>query len=82
MQTNEILAAIDKQISQLQQARALLGVDADDKQRGRPKGSLSKAIKASAPAAAKTSKRTMSEAGKARNRSRAKGEMGSAEEAH
>jgi hypothetical protein len=70
MQTNEILEAIDQQISQLQQARALLTNQASQlqtgKRRGRPKSSDSKTAKVSAPAAVKTSKRTMSEEGKAR----------------
>jgi hypothetical protein len=69
MQTNEILEAIDQKISQLQQARALLTNQASQlqtgKRRGRPKSSDSKTAK-SAPAAAKTAKRTMSAEGKAR----------------
>jgi hypothetical protein len=69
MQTNEILEALDRQIAQLQQARALLTNQTSQlqtgKRRGRPKSSDSKTAK-SVPAAAKTSKRTMSAEGKAR----------------
>ena len=70
MQTNEILEAIDQQIAQLQQARAFLTNETSQlqtgKRRGRPKSSDRKTAKAIAPAAVKTSKRTMSEEGKAR----------------
>jgi hypothetical protein len=70
MQTNKILEAIDQQISQLQQARALLTNQASQlqtgKRRGRPKSSDSKTAKANAPAAVKTAKRTMSAEGRAR----------------
>jgi hypothetical protein len=69
MQTNEILEALDRQIAQLQQARALLTNQASQlqtgKRRGRPKSSDSKMAK-SVPAAANTAKRTMSAEGKAR----------------
>jgi len=74
MDINGILASIDNEISKLQQARSLLtgsSVPARSpalagKQRGRPKGSVSKSGKAPAKVAAKTSKRTMSEEGKQR----------------
>jgi len=74
MDINGILATIDNEISNLQQARSLLtgsSVPAGSpaptgKQRGRPKGSVSKSGKAPAKVAAKTSKRTMSEEGRKR----------------
>ncbi len=71
MNINDILEAIDQQITQLQQARALLaGNESSDaptgKRRGRPKGSANQTIKASAPVAAKSGKRTMSPEGRAR----------------
>ncbi len=70
MQTNEILAAIDAQITQLKQARELLAgsanAEAPAKRRGRPKGSSNKTSAPSTRIEAKASKRTMSEEGKAR----------------
>jgi len=74
MDINGILITIDNEISNLQQARALLtgssgpaGSSAPaGKQRGRPKGSVSKSGKAPAKVASKTPKRTMSEEGKQR----------------
>ncbi len=69
MQTDSILDQIDKEITRLEQARALLTGEARNEQtlkrRGRAKGSKSSAVKESA-AVAKTPRRTMSEAGKAR----------------
>ena len=81
MNTNEILEAIDQQITQLQKARALLADTAGEtaaittteqktqptgKRRGRPKGSVSKKSVAVAPVAQKAARRTMSAEGKAR----------------
>jgi hypothetical protein len=81
MNTNEILEAIDQQITQLQKARELLAGAAADapaiattqsakkspaKRRGRPKGSTNKKPEAIVPAAKKAGKRTMSAEGKAR----------------
>jgi len=74
MQTNEILEALDTQIIKLQQARAILaGVSvpttevATVKQRGRPKGSVSKPSTQTASALpVRSSKRMMSPEGKAR----------------
>jgi len=82
MNTNEILEAIDQQITQLQQARELLaGVAADapavattkqpakksaGKRRGRPKGSVNKKSVTVPPVVKKAGKRTMSAEGKAR----------------
>jgi hypothetical protein len=81
MNTDEILEAIDQQITQLQKARALLADTAGEtpvitatkeqiepagKRRGRPKGSVSKKSVAVAPVAKKTARRTMSAEGKAR----------------
>lgn len=78
MNTYEILEAIDKQITQLQQARALLS-DAtlatramtattrpSIKRRGRPKGSISKKPDSIAPAPAKKVRPSISAEGKAR----------------
>ena len=66
MQTEQILAAIDKQIAEWQQARELIAgtpaVEPAVKRRGRPKGSSNKT--ASSPM--KTPKRGMSAEGKAR----------------
>ena len=66
MNTEEILAAIDEQIAQLQQARELVSGSAFEEARaprsGRPKGSTNKA----APAPVKAEKRVMSAEGKAR----------------
>ena len=70
MNTEEILKAIDEQIAQLQQVRALLVGSttpiAVAPQRGRPKGSKNKAAAAPAPAPPKVVKRVMSAEGKAR----------------
>jgi hypothetical protein len=78
MSTHEILEAIDKQITQLQQARALLSSAAPDapavaattkpsgKRRGRPKGSVNKKSEATAPAPARKVRATISAEGKAR----------------
>ena len=82
MNTNEILEAIDQQITQLQKARELLaGVAADapavattkqpakksaGKRRGRPKGSVNKKSVTVPPVVKKAGKRTMSAEGKAR----------------
>ena len=69
MQTDAILAAIDREIAQLQHARALLAGNAvtalSGKRRGRPKGSVAKtkSLRTEAP---KAGKRTMSAEGKAR----------------
>jgi hypothetical protein len=60
MQINEILAAIEGQISQLQQARALLANNAQST------SSAGKAEKTGSPAAAKAFKRRLSAEGKAR----------------
>ena len=65
MQTEQILAAIDKQIAEWQQARQLIAGNAAEpatRRRGRPKGSPNKI--ASPPA--KAPKRVMSAEGKAR----------------
>lgn len=82
MNTNEILEAIDQQITQLQKARELLaGANADaaavattkqpakkspGKRRGSPKGSVNKKSVNVPPVVKKASKRTMSAEGKAR----------------
>jgi len=70
MQTTEMLAAIDAQIAQLQQARELIAenttVEEPAKRRGRPRGSVNKTSAVSTKVVARTSKRTMSEEGKAR----------------
>ena len=71
MQTYEILAVIDGQISQLQQARALLtgnetAARLTGKKRGRPKGSGAKKTGTSVPQQPRAGKRTMSAEGKAR----------------
>jgi len=68
---NDIVAVIDQQITQLQQARALLAGNESmgvptGKRRGRPKGSVNQTTKASTPVAAESGKRTMSPEGRAR----------------
>jgi hypothetical protein len=69
MQTNVILAEIDREIAQLQHARALLAGDetapSGGKLRGRPKGSFTK-TKPAVKTAPKAGKRRMSAEGKAR----------------
>ena len=66
MNTAEILAAIDAQIAQLQQARGLIAgavaVEPSGRRRGRPKGSTNKPV----AAPVKVMKRVMSADGKAR----------------
>ena len=63
MQTNEILIAIDKEIAMLRQARELLAAEGEiGKRRGRSPGSR----KGIATVGAKSSRRTMSEEGRAR----------------
>jgi len=84
METNDILVAIDQQITQLQQARALLVGNESmgaltGKRRGRPKGSVNQATKASAPVAANSGKRTMSPEGRARVARCAEGTLGGTE---
>ena len=76
MNTREILEAIDRQIMQLQQARALLSdapvtaraitatTNSSGKRRGRPKGSVNKKSEATAPA--KRVRAPLSAEGKAR----------------
>ena len=78
MNTHEILEAIDKQITQLQQARALLSdapvaapaitatTNPSGKRRGRPKGSVAKKLGSIASTPAKKVRATMSAEGKAR----------------
>jgi hypothetical protein len=78
MDTNEILEAIDRQITKLQQSRAVLAGVATDvpaiatakpsigKRRGRPKGSVNKKPEAAAPVAKKGTRSPMSAEGKAR----------------
>jgi hypothetical protein len=71
MNINDIVAVIDQQITQLQQARALLADNESGaptgKRRGRPTGSVNQVLhKAAAPVAAKSGKRTMSPEGRAR----------------
>ena len=71
MNTSDILAAIDQQVTQLQQARALLAGNQSmgapaSKRRGRPKSSPNAAPVADTSSAAKSSKRTMSPEGRAK----------------
>jgi hypothetical protein len=78
MNTHEILEAIDTQIAQLQQARALLSdapvaaqaitatTKPSGKRRGRPKGSVAKKLESIASTPAKKVRATMSAEGKAR----------------
>jgi len=78
MNTHEILEAIDKQITQLQQARALLSdapvaaraitatTKPGGKRRGRPKGSVAKKLGSITLKPAKKVRATMSAEGKAR----------------
>ncbi len=70
MNIDEILQAIDKQITQLQQARALLtgsmNTQSTAKRRGRPAGSANKPTPTIAPATKKSTARSMSADGRAR----------------
>lgn len=70
MVIQDVLRAIDEEISKLQRVKHLIAGDltaeAPAKRRGRPKGSANKTATLSAPVAKKTAKRVMSAEGKAR----------------